>query len=208
MTKIMNEGWASYWHSRILTEKVLKASEIIDYAQAMAGVLATNPKRLNPYKLGIELWRDIEERWNRGMFGREWEDCRDLEAREAWDTGAGEGQAKMFQIRKLYNDITFIDEFLTEDFVERQNLYTFGYNPKKRQWEISSKEFQQVKSQLLDSLTNFGQPSSPCVTPTSATAQSCSSPTATSARRSRWATRKTSSAIFIESGSARCSSRQ
>lgn len=158
MTKIMNEGWASYWHSRILTEKVLKASEIIDYAQAMAGVLATNPKRLNPYKLGIELWRDIEERWNRGMFGREWENCRDLEAREAWDTEAGEGQAKMFQIRKLYNDITFIDEFLTEDFVERQNLYTFGYNPKKRQWEISSKEFQQVKSQLLDSLTNFGQP--------------------------------------------------
>ena len=31
-TKIMNEGWASYWHSRMMTEKVLNASEIIDYA--------------------------------------------------------------------------------------------------------------------------------------------------------------------------------
>lgn len=158
MTKIMNEGWASYWHSRILTEKTLRPDEFIDFADSHSAVVATSPKRLNPYKLGIELWRDIEERWNRGMFGPEWEHCDDLAQRESWDRQLGEGQAKIFQIRKLYNDITFIDEFLTPDFVERQRLYSFGYNPRRRAWSISSREFDDIKKQLLDSLTNFGQP--------------------------------------------------
>ena len=55
-TKIMNEGWATYWHSRLMTEKILDASEIIDYADHAAGVLATSGGRLNPYKLGVELY--------------------------------------------------------------------------------------------------------------------------------------------------------
>ena len=158
MTKIMNEGWASMWHSRILTRKALRDSEIIDFADAHSGVTATRPGQLNPYKLGIELWRDIEERWNRGMFGAEWDECDSLQEREGWDKELGLGNEKIFRVRKLYNDITFLDEFLTRDFVERQNMYTFGYNPKSRQWEISSREFQDIKTKLLDSLTNFGQP--------------------------------------------------
>src|SRR3954467_12622342 len=56
-TKIMNEGWASYWHSKMMTEKVLDASEIIDYADNNAGVMATAPGRFNPYKVGVELYR-------------------------------------------------------------------------------------------------------------------------------------------------------
>jgi len=43
MTKIINEGWATFWHSRIMTENVLRASEIIDYADACSKVLATSP---------------------------------------------------------------------------------------------------------------------------------------------------------------------
>jgi stage V sporulation protein R len=158
MTKIMNEGWASYWHSRILTEGILDASEIIDFADVHAGVTATSQGRLNPYKLGIELWRDIEHRWNRGMFGAEYEACASLAEREAWNRDVGRGREQMFLVRRLYNDVTFLDEYLTPDFVERQQLYTFGYNPKARQWEISSREFADVKRKLLDGLTNFGQP--------------------------------------------------
>ena len=158
MTKIMNEGWASMWHSRILTKKALRDSEIIDFADAHSGITATRPGQLNPYKLGIELWRDIEQRWDKGMFGAEWDDCDSLQEREGWDKDLGHGNDKIFQVRGLYNDITFLDEFLTRDFVERQNMYTFGYNPKNQQWEISSREFQDIKTKLLDSLTNFGQP--------------------------------------------------
>ena len=42
-TKIMNEGWATYWHSRIMTEKVLKDEEVIDYADHHSGTLAGSP---------------------------------------------------------------------------------------------------------------------------------------------------------------------
>ena len=66
-TKIMNEGWASYWHSHDhdATRRSTPA-EVIDYADHHRGTLASSPTRLNPYKLGIELFRDIEDRWNRG----------------------------------------------------------------------------------------------------------------------------------------------
>ena len=39
----MNEGWATYWHSRIMTEKVLKDEEVIDYADHHSGTLAESP---------------------------------------------------------------------------------------------------------------------------------------------------------------------
>ena len=61
MTKIMNEGWASYWHSKIMTEKLLEPSEFLDFADRHAGVMVTQPGGMNPYKLGIELFRTREE---------------------------------------------------------------------------------------------------------------------------------------------------
>ena len=45
----------SYWHSKLMTTKVLDASEIVEYADHNAGVMATAPGRLNPYKIGVEL---------------------------------------------------------------------------------------------------------------------------------------------------------
>ena len=56
-------------------------SDVINYADHCAGTLATSPTRLNPYKLGIELFRHIEDRWNRGCFGREYEQCEDARDR-------------------------------------------------------------------------------------------------------------------------------
>jgi stage V sporulation protein R len=157
-TKIMNEGWATYWHSKILTERALHGSEIIDYADRCAGVLATSPKQLNPYKLGVELFRNIEDRWNRGQFGKEWEECEDLALRQSWDLRLGMGRKKLFEVRALYNDVTFIDEFLTLDFVRDQKLLTFGFNPKSDRWEIESRKFEEVKQKLLFQLTNAGNP--------------------------------------------------
>jgi len=157
-TKIMNEGWASYWHSKMMTEKVLDASEIIDYADNNAGVMATAPGRFNPYKVGVELYRYIEDRWNKGQFGREWEECTDLDAKRSWDMRLGMGREKIFQVRALYNDVTFIDEFLTPDFIVAQKMYTFGFSGRNDRYEIESREFKEVKEKLLFQLTNFGDP--------------------------------------------------
>ena len=84
-TKIMNEGWASFWHSKILTQKALQDIDIVDFADHHSATLATQPGQINPYKLGIEIYRDIEERWNRGQFGREYEECDDIEHKKKWD---------------------------------------------------------------------------------------------------------------------------
>ncbi len=158
MTKIMNEGWASYWHSKIMTTKALTAPEIIDYADANAGVLATSPGKLNPYKLGVELLRNIEDRWNRGQFGKEWDDCESMEQKRNWDRRTGLGMKRLFEVRKLYNDITFIDEFFTLEFCIEQKFYSFGFQERSGSWEIMSKDFKKVKDQLLKMLTNRGQP--------------------------------------------------
>lgn len=158
MTKILNEGWASYWHSKILTEKALTAAEVIDYADACSGVLATAPGRLNPYKLGIELYRNVEERWNKGQFGKEYDECDSMEQKRNWDLRTGMGRKKIFEVRKLYNDVTFLDEFFTLEFCVEQKFYTFGFQERSGNWEIMSREFKKVKDQLLKMLTNRGQP--------------------------------------------------
>lgn len=157
-TKIMNEGWASYWHAKIMTGGIMNDSEIIDFADVHSGTMATPPGGLNPYKLGIELFRDIEERWNKGQFGKEWDECSDYQQKGKWDRKLGKGREKIFEVRKLYNDLTFIDEYLTEDFCRRQKLFSFAYNKRSQRYEIESREFKKVKDQLLSQLTNFGQP--------------------------------------------------
>jgi stage V sporulation protein R len=148
----------SYWHSTIMTTKALKDSEIIDYADHHSGTMGVRPGAINPYKLGIELWRNIEDRWNKGRFGKEYDECDDLRARRAWDRKLGLGRQKIFEVRKHYNDITFIDEFLTADFAAEQKLFVYGFNEKGNRWEILDREFQKVKKKLLQQLTNFGQP--------------------------------------------------
>ena len=157
-TKIMTEGWATYWHSKLMTEHICDASEIVDYADRCAGVLATASGKLNPYKLGVELYRHIEDRWNKGRFGKEWERCDGLEARRAWDRRTGLGREKIFEVRALYNDVTFIDEFLTPEFVVEQKLYAFGYSKRNSRFEIETRQFKEVKEKLLFQLTNAGNP--------------------------------------------------
>ena len=65
---------------------------------------------------------------------------------------------RIFEVRKLYNDITFIDEFFTLEFCVEQKFYSFGFSERSGNWEIMSREFKKVKDQLLKMLTNRGQP--------------------------------------------------
>ncbi|QDU89956.1 SpoVR family protein [Pirellulimonas nuda] len=157
-TKIMNEGWASYWHSHIMTRQVLTDAEFVCFADHHSGTMASSPTRLNPYKLGIELLRDIEDRWDRGAFGKEFDDCDDHRERQHWDKKLGIGREKIFEVRRIHNDLTFIDEFLTLDFCRRHKMFKFGYNEATEYYEIESRAFPKVKQQLLQNLTNAGRP--------------------------------------------------
>lgn len=157
-TKIMNEGWASYWHSTIMTRQVLTDAEFVCFADHHSGTMAGSATRLNPYKLGIELFRDIEDRWNRGAFGPEYESCDDRKERDHWDRKLGQGREKIFEVRRVHNDLTFIDEFLTLEFCRRHKLFKFGFNPSSENYEIETRAFPKVKQQLLQNLTNAGRP--------------------------------------------------
>ena len=157
-TKIMNEGWATYWHSRMMTRYHLRDDELVTYADHHSGTLATAPGRLNPYKMGVELFRDIEQRWNTGRFGKEYEECEDIHRRVAWDTKLGAGREKIFEVRRVHNDVTFIDEFLTPEFVDRYKLYHYRQDPATGRMVAVNRDFDQIKQRMLFMLTNHCQP--------------------------------------------------
>jgi stage V sporulation protein R len=158
MTKTLNEGWASYWHSHMMTRHILNDSEIIDFADHHSGTTFMQMGGYNPYKVGIELFRDIEDRWNKGRFGREWDECDDVRERKNWNKNTRMGREKIFEIRKIYNDVTFIDEFLTEDFCVRNKMFVYKLNKETNKFEVDTRDFKAIKAQLLFQMTNFGQP--------------------------------------------------
>jgi stage V sporulation protein R len=158
MTKVLNEGWASFWHSAIMTQRALRDSELIDFADHHSGTLAMTPGRLNPYKIGIELFREIEDRWNKGKFGKDYDECDDLEQRRRWDRKLGLGRQKIFEVRRVYNDLMFIDAFMDQEFCERLKLYSYGYDSRAGRYVIVDRDWRKVKERLLASLTNVGQP--------------------------------------------------
>ncbi|TCI76031.1 stage V sporulation protein R, partial [Exiguobacterium sp. IPBC4] len=63
-TKIMNEGWASFWHQRILREMDLTSDESIEFAKLNAGVVQPSRTNINPYYLGLKIFEDIEDRYD------------------------------------------------------------------------------------------------------------------------------------------------
>lgn len=143
-TKVMNEGWATFWHTRLLLP-LLDPEEALEFAELQAGLLA--PQGFNPYRLGYLLFQEIEERWDKGRFGEEY-DRLPLGERLRYERPRGEGRAKLFQVRTVYTDLGFLEEFLTSEFALRRGLIA----PKDLD------RFQQAKRHLLFRLTNAGYP--------------------------------------------------
>jgi stage V sporulation protein R len=158
MTKVMNEGWASFWHSTLMTKHFVEAREIIDYADHHSGTVHMPPGNFNPYKIGLEIFRDIEDRWNKGKFGKEYEEADDLGAKKKWDKGLGLGRQKIFEVRRIYNDVSFIEEFMTDEFIEKHKFYQYGRDPHTGQLRIVSRDPKRIKQTLLYQLSNMGQP--------------------------------------------------
>ncbi len=158
MTKVMNEGWATYWHSKLMTRHFLESKEIVHYADQHSGVVHMPPGGFNPYKIGLEIFKDIERRWDKGQHGPQWESLESMGAREKHDDRSMMGREKIFEVRRIYNDVSFIDEFLTEEFVERHKMYQHRMDPNTGEVKVVSRDFKRVKMTLLHHLTNMGQP--------------------------------------------------
>ncbi len=146
-TKIMNEGWASYWHTRILRELDLSDEEFLEFAQLHATVVAPRKGSLNPYYVGFKIFEDIERRW----------DHPTPEEIEKFGRQPGKGREKIFEVRQLENDVSFIRNYLTRQLVEDLDLYIFELRDEE-EWVITDKTWERVRDQMVANMTNFGFP--------------------------------------------------
>lgn len=122
-TKIMNEGWASYWHHRILNELRLDQGLHMEFLVRHNQVLRPSPGSINPYHLGFVMWHDIEKRWNEGKTGREFTDDKPQADISTLDENQTPGRRKIFEVREVDRDSSFLRRFLTEDIVREMELF-------------------------------------------------------------------------------------
>jgi len=162
-TKVLNEGWASTCDSVIMAEQGFVAlgqknhdCGIVEYADHKMGVLG-GKYSTNPYKLGYNLLADIRERWDKGRFGTEWEECNNIHDKENWDTGTNLGKEKIFEVRKYYDDLTFIHEFFTEDFCRKQEYFQWKHYP-NGEFRLESHDYKEIKRLLMRRHINGGLP--------------------------------------------------
>ena len=146
-TKMVNEGWASFWHSRIMRELDLSDSEHMEFAELHSGVVSPQKGQLNPYYLGYKIFEDIERRW----------DNPSAEETEKSGIRPGSGREKIFEVRELDNDVSFLRNYLTEELCEELDLFVYELI-ENEEWTITEKRWKHVRDQLVSNLTNFGFP--------------------------------------------------
>ena len=153
-TKIMNEGWASYWHYKIINELHLPEKYHVEFMIRHNQVLRPTPGGLNPYHLGFILWNDIERRWNAGETGREFSDDRPREDISSMHENDTPGRKKIFEVRESDRDVSFLRRFLTPEIMRDLDLFQHEKRGKERVITKVSDEdsWQNVKQVLLSSV--------------------------------------------------------
>lgn len=155
-TKIMNEGWASYWHEQLFLKDERIQGHEVNFARVNAAVTSLPRVGLNPYALGMRLFAEIEEMADKGRYDFAFERLLDAEARKNYDASTGQGKDFIFAVRENYCDAMFISSFLTQAFMDRYNLFVAGkrLNKRKMVWEyyIRSRDARAYRRMIQDSL--------------------------------------------------------
>ncbi|WP_048600637.1 SpoVR family protein [Rubeoparvulum massiliense] len=128
-TKIMNEGWATYWHTRLLRQLDLDEGETIEFACLHSQVIHPSSTGINPYYLGYRMFEALEKRW---------------------------GREKIFEIREVESDQSFLRNYLNGDIIEDLDLYLFS--KEGREYKITSKNWEEVRDHLVNMRVNGGFP--------------------------------------------------
>jgi stage V sporulation protein R len=143
-TKIMNEGWASFWHKRILEALDLPQSLKIEFLIRHTQVLSPTPGGLNPYHIGMKVWEDIEQRWSRP----------DPEEEKKPETKKKSAAEKLFEVREVERDSSFLRRYLTEELIRELNL--FEYQSRGNEKVISrvadDENWQSIKDTLIQNV--------------------------------------------------------
>ena len=128
-TKIINEGWATFWHAKIMRELNLSDAESLEFALMHSQVVQPSRLGLNPYYLGVKIWEYIAK-------------IKPLDY--LWD------------LRETENDLSFIRNHLTRELVEELNL--FNFRKVGAHWQVTDIEWEKVRENLVQQLINGGNP--------------------------------------------------
>ena len=137
---MLNEGWATYWHRHIMyqlfQDGLLDQEDHDIFSQYHAAVIAFTPRALNWYRVGLGLFEYVKDRWDKGRFGEDYENCDDASKLANWNTKAQKGQEKIFEIRSNYSDRMAIENFFTDEFIHHQKLYIYEQMINKTTGEV------------------------------------------------------------------------
>jgi stage V sporulation protein R len=155
-TKIMNEGWSSFWHEILfLQDDRIKGHEV-DFARINAQVTSLPRMGINPYALGMRLFYFIQEMADKGKYSFEFEQIFDTEQRKLFDKKTGCGKDFIFKVRENFSDFTFINTFLDQDFATKNKLFVTGMRLNKTkmvyEYYIKSKKVADYRKTVLDAL--------------------------------------------------------
>jgi stage V sporulation protein R len=155
-TKIINEGWASYWHDELFrTDKRIQGHEI-SYAKLNAGVTSLSRIGLNPYAIGLRLIQYVEELAEKGQIDYNFQKIEDIQVKAEYNKKTGKGKESIFSLRKNFSDFMLINTFTDQDFVNKHDLFVVGerYNDEKGviEYYVKSRQAKDYKKMLIDSL--------------------------------------------------------
>ncbi len=155
-TKIMNEGWASYWHEKLFLVDDRISGHEVDFARVHAGVTSMPRVGMNPYALGMRLMSFIKESGDAGKMGYDFQRIADADKRKRYDTKAGLGDEAIFRVRADYCDYLFIKDFIDQDFTDRHDLFVTGkrLDQQRMVWQyyVKSRDAGQYRDMVLASL--------------------------------------------------------
>ncbi len=157
-TKIMNEGWASYWHETLFLEDDRIDGHEVAFARVNAGVTAMPRVGLNPYALGMRLFYYLEEMGDKGKYSFQFRKLLDALEREKFDAGEAplKGLDFIFRIRETFSDFSFVNTFVDQDFINRNQLFVAGrrLNRQKQVWEyfVKSRKAEDYRQMIIDGL--------------------------------------------------------
>lgn len=155
-TKILNEGWASYWHEHLFLQDDRISGHEVDFSVINSKVTAMPRVGLNPYALGMRLFYHIEEIASKGKISSEFRRITDKRLRDIFDTQCNAGRDLIFRVRENFSDSMFIQTFIDQDFVDKHKLFVTGkrFNKERMSWQyyVKSRDAEQYRDMVLDSL--------------------------------------------------------
>jgi len=155
-TKIINEGWSSYWHEKLFMEDDRICGHEVDFARVNSGVTSLPRVGMNPYALGLRLFSYVEEIADKGRYSHDFQRLNAFFERDAFDSGIRSGRDFIFKVRENFCDFSFLNSFVDQDFVTRHRLFVAErrLNQSRMVWEyrVKSRKAQDYRDMIFATL--------------------------------------------------------